>query len=189
MDIGKEGASTAPFPLVAVTLNESGAQAYGRSTYCVGWSFTESTIPATHDNTVLIEFDEAKTLAQAVGKTSAAKDATVWVEITPDGRLVVDYGSENIADMVSVGAGDGDIESIDEELHILDQAGAGDRTHLCLTHEVIKRFTKVRDKTPYMDMVFTGIGNTVFVKIGDGFIGAFEAVDRARVDEPKLWEG
>ena len=51
--------------------------------------------------------------------------------------------------------------------------------------ETIKRFTKVRDKTQYMDLMFTSIGNTTFVKIGDTFIGGFEAIARDRVVDPK----
>lgn len=188
VDIGKEGASTAPFPLVALTINDSSAQAYGRSTYCVGWSFTDGPITATEDNTVFIEFDEAKELAQAIGKTSAAKDATVWVEITDEHRLIVKYGNEDIADLPSVEPDDGDIDAINEELEILDQSGTTYRHLFCMTTEVIKRFSKIRDKTPYMDLIFTDIGNTTFVKIGDGFIGAFEAVDRDRIDDPKTFK-
>lgn len=178
VDIGKEGASTAPFSLVALTLGGTGAQAYGRSTHCVGWSFTDTPIDANADNTVLIEFDEAKELAQAIGKASAAKDATVWVEIA-DGHLMVAYGNESLAALPSVEAGEGDIEVINEELDILGQAEATERTHFAMSLEAIKRFTKVRDKTQYMDLMFTDIG--------DSFIGGFEAIDRDRVVDPKLF--
>ncbi|MGO2860638.1 MAG: hypothetical protein ACTIC1_05740 [Brevibacterium sp.] len=186
VDIGKEGASTAPLPLVALTVNESGAQAYGRSTYCVGWSYTEAPIDANTENTVFIEFDEAKELAQVIGKTSAAKDATVWVEISDD-HLMVNYGNESLAALPSVEAGEGDIDAINDELDTLGQAEATERTHFAMGLETIKRFTKVRDKTQYMDLMFTSIGNTTFVKIGDTFIGGFEAIARDRVVDPKLF--
>lgn len=186
IDIGKEAGTSPAFPYVAVTLSESGIQGYGRSHYAVGWSFSDEPLTADDTNTVLIEFDEAKELGMAVGKTSAAKDATVWVEIT-DGRLIVADGNENIADLPSVEAEPGDIESINEELAILDQAEATERRFFAMGLEVVKRFTKVRSKAAYMDLFFTDFGNTTFVKIGDNFIGGFEAIDRSSAQEPKLF--
>ncbi|NJC57649.1 hypothetical protein [Brevibacterium marinum] len=89
--------------------------------------------------------------------------------------------------MTSVEAGEDDIDAINEELDTLGQAEATARTYFAMCLEAIKRFTKVRDKTPYMDLMFTDIGNTTFVKIGDGFIGGFEAIARDRVVDPKLF--
>lgn len=188
VDIGKETGASPVFPCIAVTVDDQSesVQAYGRSHYCVGWSYTATPLTATADNTVLISWDEAKELGMAVGKTSAAKDATVWVEIT-DGHLIVNYGSEPVADLAGIEPGDGDIEAVNEELEILDQAGTQPRGLVAMGLEVIKRFTKVRGKVSYMDLFFTDIGNTVFVKIGEHFIGGFEAIDRGSVQEPQLF--
>lgn len=122
----------------------------------------------------------------AVGKTSAAKEATVWVEITPDKRLIVNYGNENIADLPSIEPELGDIDAINEELDYLGQAETTERTHFAMGLETIKRFTKVRSKSPCMDLMFTDIGNTTYVKIGDRFIGAFESIDRPSVEDRSL---
>ncbi|WP_152346637.1 hypothetical protein [Brevibacterium sp. CFH 10365] len=188
VDIGKETGSNPVFPYVGVTLAPDGIQAYGRSQYAVGWSFSSGLLTADHSNTVLIEHDEAKELGMAVGKTSAAKDATVWVEITDDHRLIVAYGNDEIADLPSIEPEPGDIEGINEDVAILDQAGTTPRTQFAMGLETIKRFTKVRGKSPYMDLQFTDIGNTTFVKIGDGFIGGFEAIDRPSVQDPMLFD-
>lgn len=85
---------------------------------------------------------------------------------------------------------EGEIDAINEELDLIDHCGGSTKHFLCLTTEVIKRFTKVRDKTPYMDFMFTDVGdaNTVFVKTGDTFIGAFESVARDRIIEPKTFQ-
>lgn len=182
-DIGKESGSSPIFPFVAVSVDtDLGFQAYGRSQYCVGWSYTTEPITATHDNTVLLGWDEAKDLGMAVGKTSAAKDATVWIEVT-DGRLLVAYGEEPIADLPGIEPEDGDIEGVNEDLAIINQAQPEPRQFLALTSEVVKRFTKVRGKSPILDFYLTSLGNTVLVKVGDTFMGAFEAVDRSRVEQ------
>lgn len=188
VDIGKETGSSPVFPYVAVTLDEqSGSvQAYGRSQYCVGWSFTDAPLTATDENTVLISWDEADTLGMAVGKTSAAKDATVWVAIT-DGSIIVKYGPESIADLAGIEPEDDDIEAVNDELEMLEQASTQPRGFFAMGIEVIKRFTKVRGKVAYMDLFFTDIGNTTFVKIGEHFIGGFEAIDRSSVQEPQLF--
>lgn len=190
VDIGKETGSNPVFPCVAVTLDETGetpsVQTYSRSHHAVGWSFTEHVSTADEANTILISHDEAKELGMAVGKTSAAKDATVWVEITDD-MLIVAYGNESIASLAGIEPDPGDIESINDELDILDTAKGEQRAAFAMGIETIKRFTKVRDKTAYMDLLFTGIGNTTYVKIGDNFIGGFEAIDRPSVQEPKLF--
>lgn len=186
VDIGKEGGQLAPFPLVGVTIDNGAAQAYGRSSYAVGWSFTDRPLDADELNTVLIEFDEAKELAQAVGKTSAAKDATVWAEIE-QGRLIINYGEESVADLPGVEPAPGDIDGINQDLTILDEAGSSERGFFAMGIETIKRFTKVRGKCPYMDIWFTDIGNTSFVKIGDHFIGGFEAIARDQIEDPKLF--
>lgn len=188
IDIGKETGQLAPFPFVAITVTEDGIQAYGRSSFCAGWSYTATLLRADEANTVLIDFDEGKELAQAVGKTSASRDATVWVEIT-DGRLVVAYGNESLADLPGIEPGEGEIGGINEELEILDQSGTQQRSKFAMGTETIKRFSKIRSKSPMLDLLFTDIGNTTFVKIGEGFIGAFEAIARDQVaeQEPKLF--
>lgn len=191
VDIGKETGSSPVFPFVAVTLDDQhqtpSVQAYGRSHYAVGWSFTDHLADADDSNTVLIGLDEAKELGMAVGRVSAAKDATVWVEIT-DGRLIVADGNESIADLAGVEAEDGDLEAVNDELDMLSTAEGQQRAVFAMGIETIKRFSKIRGKCAYMDLLFTGIGNTTYVKIGDNFVGGFEAIDRGSVQEPKLFK-
>lgn len=184
VDIGKEAGQLAPFPFVAITITEDGVQTYGRSSFCAGWSYTATPLHADESNTVLVDFDEGKELARVIGKTSASKDATVWAEIT-DGRLVVAYGNESLANLPGIEPGEGDIDGINGDLDILDQSGTQQRTEFAMGIETIKRFSKIRSKSPMLDLVFTDIGNTTFVKIGDGFIGAFEAIARDQVVEPE----
>lgn len=189
VDIGKETGSSPVFPYIGLTLEEDGTpgvQAYGRSQYAVGWSFSDRILAADNTNTVLIPWDEAQALGQAVGKTSAAKDATVWVVID-QGRLAVAYGNESVADLPGVEPEDGDIEAINEELDILNKTSTAPRSYFAMGIEAVKRFSKIRGKTSYMDLMFTDIGNTTLVKIGDNFIGGFEAIDRQSVQEPKLF--
>ena len=181
-DIGKETGASQVFPFVAFTIDNGQAMSYGRSAHCVGWSFLDHPIQATEQNTVMITHDEAKELGMAIGKTSAAKDATVWMEVTDDNRLVVNYGSEEVADMVGVEPEPGDIEAINTEQEIFRQASPAARAFFAMTIDVVKRFSKIRDKSPILDLFFTDVGNTVFAKIGSGFIGGFEAVDRHRVE-------
>ena len=53
--------------------------------------------------------------------------------------------------------------------------------------EVIKRISKLRTKTPYMDL-FLNESNTIYVKVGDNFLGGFEAIARDKItSEPKLF--
>lgn len=183
-DVGKETGANQIFPYVALTIDNGQAMAYGRSAYTVGWSFLEAPLLATHENTVLIPHDEAKDLGAAVGKTSAAKDASVWVNIE-DGRVSVAWGNESIADLPGVEPEPGDIDSINKELELFRQAKPSGRTFFAMTIEVIKRLSKVRGKSPILDLFFTDIGNTVYVKVGSGFVGGFEAVDRNRVNDPE----
>lgn len=183
VDVGKEPGANPMFPLVALTVDEDlGSQAYGRSAHTAGWTYTVQPIAANDWNTVLLPWDEAKDLAQAVGKTSAAKDAQVWVGIQ-DGRLAVAYGSEAIADLPGVEPGDGDIEGVNEDLQILNSTGPQARDYLAVSTEIVKRFSKVRAKSPIMDFYLTNLGCTVLVKIGEHFTGAFEAVNRDRVEK------
>lgn len=194
VDIGKENSTNPLFPFVALTVTPVGAMAYGRSRHCVGWSFTTELIPADWSNTVLLEFDEAKELGMAVGKTSAAKDATVCVEVTDDHRLVVEYGEESIADLPSVDPVPGDIEAITAELDLLSELGTSERMFFAISMETMKRFTKIRGTNPVVDMKFTAAssrkaisqGNITLVKIGDRFIGAFESIDRPSVEDRSL---
>lgn len=188
VEIGKETGSNPVFPSIGLMIEDGdtpGAQAYVRSQHAVGSSFTDRVLTATETNTVLIEWEEAKELGQAVGKTSAARDATVWVVID-NGRLGVAYGNESIADLPGVEPEDGDIEAINEELDILGQAEGSERGFFAMGIETVKRFSKVRGKCPYLDLMFTDIANTTFVKIGEGFIGGIEAIDRPSVQDPQL---
>lgn len=187
-DIGKETGASQVFPFVAFTINDGQAMSYGRSAFCVGWSFLDHPIQATEQNTVMITHDEAKELGMAVGKTSAAKDATVWMEITDDNRLVAAYGEEPIADLAGVEPEPGDIDAINSELDLLDTLEPAGKEYIAMGIEVVKRLSKVRSKTPYMDL-FLNESNTVYVKIGDGFLGGFEAVARDKIaNEPKLFD-
>lgn len=184
VDIGKETGPNPIFPMVALTVDADSVQAYGRSSFTVGWSFDNGMLEANSSNTCLISWDEAKDLGAAVGKTSAAKDATVFVNIE-DGRLAVDYGRESIADLPGIEPGPGDIEGINQDLEILRSAGSTPRTHFAMTTEVVKRFSKIRTRSPIIDLMFTSIGSTVFTKVGPNFVGGFEAVDRNRVNDPE----
>lgn len=187
-DIGKETGASQVFPFVAFTIDNGQAMSYGRSAFCVGWSFLDHPIQATEQNTVMITHDEAKELGMAVGKTSAAKDATVWMEITDDNRLVAAYGEEPIADLAGVEPEPGDIDAINSELDLLDTLEPAGKEYIAMGIEVVKRLSKVRSKTPYMDL-FLNESNTVYVKIGDGFLGGFEAVARDKIaNEPKLFD-
>lgn len=194
VDVGKETGKSPVFPLVALTVEPKGAMAYGRSRHCVGWSFTSTPLSAKAGNTVLLELDEAQELGMAVGKTSAAKDATIWVEVTPDRRLVVNYGDESIADLPSVEPEPDDIEAINAERLLLSEAGASERGFFAISTETMKRFAKIRGTNPVVDMKFTAVssskaidkGNLTIVKVGDGFIGAFEAIDRPSVQDRSL---
>lgn len=187
-DIGKETGASQVFPFVAFTIDNGQAMSYGRSAFCVGWSFLDHPIQATEQNTVMITHDEAKELGMAIGKTSAAKDATVWMEITDDNRLVAAYGEEPIADLAGVEPEPGDIDAINSELDLLDTLEPAGKEYIAMGIEVVKRLSKVRSKTPYMDL-FLNESNTVYVKIGDGFLGGFEAVARDKIaNEPKLFD-
>lgn len=187
-DIGKETGASQVFPFVAFTIDNGQAMSYGRSAFCVGWSFLDHPIQATEQNTVMITHDEAKELGMAVGKTSAAKDATVWMEITDDNRLVAACGEEPIADLAGVEPEPGDIDAINSELDLLDTLEPAGKEYIAMGIEVVKRLSKVRSKTPYMDL-FLNESNTVYVKIGDGFLGGFEAVARDKIaNEPKLFD-
>lgn len=183
-DVGKETGGNQLFPYVALTVDNGQAMAYGRSAYCVGWSYTSAPLLATDSNTVLLPHDEAKDLGMAAGKTSAAKDASIFVGIN-DGRLLVSYGNDDLADLPGDETEPGDIDSINHELELFRQAKPSGRTFFAITIEVIKRLSKVRGKSPIMDLFFTDIGNTVYVKVGSGFVGGFEAVDRNRVNDPE----
>lgn len=110
----------------------------------------------------------------------------MWVEIS-DGVLSVMYGQELIAELAGIEPQPGDIEAINDELGVLEQAGPAERTFFAMGIETIKRFSKIRGKSPYMDLFFTDVGNTTFCKIGNNFIGGFEAIDRGSVEDPKLF--
>ena len=186
VEIGKESGRDQLFPLVAITIDSSSAQAYGRSSYCVGYSFTDSPIEATQENTVALEMDEAKELAQVVGKTSAAKDAQVWVQIN-EGRIAVNYGAESLADLPGVEMDPEEVSSINSELNLLDSLEPAGKEYVAMGIEVIKRISKLRTKTPYMDL-FLNESNTIYVKVGDNFLGGFEAIARDKItSEPKLF--
>jgi hypothetical protein len=121
--------------------------------------------------------DDLQKLAMAIGKTSTAAGAQVFVEIHHRQKITVEYGGELVGELADTGRSAAPHERLED---VLDKGEWGPLAGpTALQIETVARLRDVKSDSPVVDLAqLPGDSEKVALQVGDSFMGIISAVDR-----------
>lgn len=129
--------------------------------------------------------DDLAKLAAAIGKTSTAKSASVFVSIEHGRKITVEYGGQLVGELPHQGVRSPFYDTVENALDLDDWGPAPGPTALLL--DTIKAVTKVKGG-PAVDIAqLPGYKGMVAVAVGPTFRGLMATVDRPLFAQGGPW--